>query len=82
MQVVGFDARLIAEESGDLVYLLAFPDQHAQEQARGICADPDWQTGKAPAKRTGVDAQDHVNLPAADRLFFALRKNNLEHHST
>ena len=42
------------EASGDLVYLLAFPDQAALEAAwAAFRADPEWQAGKAASEADG-----------------------------
>ena len=64
MQVVGFwTPDPITEESGDLVYLLAFPDQHAQEQAwAAFRADPDWQAGKAASEANGALTRKIVSI--------------------
>lgn len=56
IRIVGFWTPVpITEESGDLVYLLAFPDQAAQEQAwAAFRADPDWQAGKTASEANGT----------------------------
>ena len=56
IQVVGFwTPDPVTEESGDLVYILAFPDQRAQEQAwAAFRADLDWQAGKAASEVNGA----------------------------
>jgi hypothetical protein len=42
------------DDSGDLVYLLAFPDQAALTAAwSAFRADPEWQTGKAASEVEG-----------------------------
>ncbi|MDZ4721899.1 MAG: NIPSNAP family protein [Roseiflexaceae bacterium] len=55
MQVVGFWVpNPITEETGDLVYLMAFADQQALEQAwAAFRADPDWQEGRAASEING-----------------------------
>ncbi len=55
IQVVGFwTPDPITEDSGDLVYIVAFADQPAQERAwAAFRADPDWQTGKAVSEVNG-----------------------------
>ncbi|MCX6029793.1 MAG: NIPSNAP family protein [Chloroflexi bacterium] len=56
MQVVGFwTPEPITEESGDLVYLLAFPDRPAREHAwAAFRADPEWQAGKVASEVDGT----------------------------
>jgi hypothetical protein len=55
IQVVGFWTPTPATEaSGDLVYLLAFPDQAALDAAwSAFRADPDWQAGKTASEAAG-----------------------------
>lgn len=55
MQVVGFWTPSPAtEQTGDLVYILAFPDQEALTKAwDAFRADPDWQAGKAASETQG-----------------------------
>jgi len=55
MQVVGFWTPASAtEETGDLIYILAFPDAEALAQAwAAFRADPDWQAGKAASEVNG-----------------------------
>ncbi len=56
MQVVGFwTPEPATDESGDLVYLLAFPSTEAKEQAwAAFRADPEWVQGKAKSEVDGV----------------------------
>ena len=56
MQVVGFwTPEPITEESGDLVYLLAFSDPPAREHAwAAFRVDPEWQAGKAASEVEGA----------------------------
>lgn len=55
LRLVGFwTPDPITDESGDLVYLLAFQDQHALERAwTAFRADLEWQTGKAASEVDG-----------------------------
>lgn len=55
MQVVGFwTPTPRTEESGDLVYLLAFPDQAACDAAwDAFRADPEWQAGRDRTEANG-----------------------------
>lgn len=55
MHVVGFwTPKPETEESGTLVYILAFPDQDALKQAwDAFRADPEWQAGKAASEING-----------------------------
>ena len=55
MHVIGFwTPAPITPESGDLVYMLAFPDQAALTQAwEAFRADPDWQAGRAASEVDG-----------------------------
>jgi hypothetical protein len=55
MQVVGFWAPdPITEQTGDLVYIMVFPDREALKQAwDAFRADPDWQAGKAASEVEG-----------------------------
>jgi hypothetical protein len=70
MQVVGFwipSSR--TPESGDLVYLLAFPDKAAVTAAwDAFRADPEWQAGKAASEVNGslVDKVASVLLDPTD----------------
>lgn len=56
MQVVGFwIPDPITEQTGDLVYIMAFPDREALKQAwDAFRADPDWQAGKAASEVNGL----------------------------
>ena len=56
MQVIGFWTPVPATaDSGDLVYILAFPDQEALERAwEAFRSDPEWQAGKAASEVDGV----------------------------
>lgn len=56
MQVIGFWTPSPATaESGDLVYILAFQDEDALDQAwNAFRADPDWLEGKAASERDGA----------------------------
>lgn len=70
MQVVGFwTPSAPTEESGDLVYVMAFADQQALEQAwAAFRADPDWQAGRAASEVDGILAAKVVStvmLPTA-----------------
>lgn len=55
MLVVGFwTPEPRTEESGDLVYLLAFADQAACDAAwAAFRADPEWQAGRAATEASG-----------------------------
>jgi hypothetical protein len=55
MQVVGFWTPAPAtEDSGDLVYIMAFPDQGALRRAwDAFRADPEWQAGKTASEVDG-----------------------------
>lgn len=55
MKVVGFwTPTPRTEESGDLVYILAFPDAAAVDAAwTAFRADPEWQAGKAASEVDG-----------------------------
>ena len=55
MQVVGFwTPTSTTEESGDLVYLLAFRNRDALEAAwTALRADPEWQAGRAASEASG-----------------------------
>jgi hypothetical protein len=55
MQLIGFWVpNPITEETGDLVYLMAFADQQALEQAwAAFRADPDWQAGRDASEVDG-----------------------------
>jgi hypothetical protein len=55
MQVVAFwEPVPTTEASGDIVYLLAFPDQAALEASwAAFRADPEWQAGKAASETDG-----------------------------
>jgi len=55
MQVVGFwTPDPITEQTGDLVYIMVFPDREALKQAwDAFRADPDWQAGKAASEVQG-----------------------------
>ncbi|NSW52170.1 MAG: NIPSNAP family protein [Anaerolineae bacterium] len=56
MTVVGFWTPATAtEESGDLVYLMAFPSEEAMKAAwAAFREDPDWVNGKAQSEMDGV----------------------------
>ena len=56
MEVVGYWSPSPAtEESGDLVYMLAFPSQEALASAWGAMrADPEWQQAKAASEVNGT----------------------------
>ena len=56
MQVVAFWTPQPSDEnSGDLVYLLAFPSLEALERAwAAFRADPEWQAGKAASETDGA----------------------------
>ena len=55
MHVIGFwTPEPSSEETGDLVYLLAFPNHAALQQAwDAFRADPEWQAGKAASEAEG-----------------------------
>ena len=55
MRVIGFwTPEPSTGDSGDLVYLLAFPDRAALDAAwSAFRADPDWQAGKAASEVDG-----------------------------
>lgn len=55
MKVIGFwTPAPRTEESGDLVYMMAFPDAAALDAAwTAFRADPDWQAGKAASEADG-----------------------------
>lgn len=55
MHVIGFWTPAPAtHDTGDLVYLLAFPDQATLEAAwRAFRDDPEWQAGKAASEIDG-----------------------------
>ncbi|MBX7214661.1 MAG: NIPSNAP family protein [Thermoflexales bacterium] len=55
MHVVGFwTPEPRTEESGDLVYMLAFPDAETCDQAwTAFRADEDWKAGKAASEAHG-----------------------------
>jgi hypothetical protein len=55
MQVVGFWTPVPrTEETGDLVYVMAFPDQEAKTRAwDAFRADPDWIAGRAASENEG-----------------------------
>jgi len=55
MQLIGFwTPDPITPESGDLVYLLAFPDQAAQQQAwAAFRKDTEWLDGRAASEQDG-----------------------------
>ncbi len=54
MKVVGFWTPAVAEESGDLVYMLAFDDTAAKEAAwNAFRNDPDWIAGRAASETNG-----------------------------
>ena len=55
MRVVGFwMPEPATAESGDLVYVLAFPDRAALETAwANFRADPEWQAGRAASEANG-----------------------------
>ncbi len=55
MQVIGFwTPQPATPETGDLVYLMAFPDVAAKEAAwEGFRADPEWVTGRAASEVDG-----------------------------
>jgi hypothetical protein len=55
MQVVGFWTPVpVTVDSGDLVYILAFPDEDALRHAwDAFRADPEWQAGKAASEMDG-----------------------------
>ena len=55
MQVVGFwTPKVISEETGDLVYLMAFDDVEAMEKAwETFQADPEWVAGYAASREQG-----------------------------
>jgi hypothetical protein len=55
MQVVGFWTPLSdTETQGDLVYLMAFPDEQSGRAAwDAFRADPEWQAGKAASEVDG-----------------------------
>ena len=59
MQVVGFwTPEPATPESGDLVYILAFPDANAMEKAwRAFRADPEWIEGRAASEVDGKLAE-------------------------
>ena len=55
MQVVGFwTPEQPTEETGDLVYILAFESKDAMKNAwKAFIADPDWVNGKAASEVNG-----------------------------
>jgi hypothetical protein len=55
LQMIGFwTPEPATAESGDLVYLLAFPDQATLDAAwNAFRADPEWQAGKAASEANG-----------------------------
>lgn len=55
LHVVGFwTPSPVTDESGDLVYVLAFADAAARDAAwAAFRADPDWQAGKAASEANG-----------------------------
>lgn len=55
MEVVGFWTPCPAtEESGNLVYMLRFPDEASKEAAwEAFRADPEWIAGKAESEKDG-----------------------------
>ncbi|MEN9934065.1 MAG: hypothetical protein RLZZ387_644 [Chloroflexota bacterium] len=55
MQLVGFwTPTADTETNGDLVYLMAFPDEEAGRAAwDAFRADPEWQAGKAASEVDG-----------------------------
>ncbi len=56
MHVVGFWTPVpTTAESGDLVYILAYPDQTALTTAwNAFRADPEWQAGRAASEANGT----------------------------
>lgn len=56
MHVVGFWTPVApTKETGDLVYMLAFPDRAALEHAwKAFRADSEWQAGKAASETDGA----------------------------
>jgi hypothetical protein len=70
MDVVGFWTPLPATgETGDLVYLLRFPDEAAKAAAwTAFQNDPDWIAGKSASERDGklVDRLTSVLLNSTD----------------
>lgn len=56
MEVVGFWTPCPAsEESGDLVYILRFPDEACKEAAwEAFRSDPEWIAGKEASERNGA----------------------------
>jgi hypothetical protein len=56
MHVVGFWVpEPVTEESGDLVYMMAYPDQAALDASwAAFRADPDWVAGKAASEVDGL----------------------------
>ena len=70
MHVIGFwTPAPITPESGDLVYMLAFPDQAALTQAwEAFRADPDWQAGRAAGQSCACWAARQAQEPARGLL--------------
>jgi hypothetical protein len=56
MQTVGFWIPApTTEETGDLVYIMAFPDEDAKAQAwAAFRADPEWIAGRAASETEGA----------------------------
>ena len=56
MQVVGFwTPDPSVEDAGDLVYIMAFPDQEAKARAwDAFRADPEWIAGRAASEKEGT----------------------------
>jgi hypothetical protein len=56
MQVVGlWTPDPSTEETGDLVYIMAFADQAAKDRAwESFRADPDWIAGRAASEKEGA----------------------------
>jgi hypothetical protein len=56
MQVVGFwTPDPITSDTGDLVYIMAFPDRDTMQDAwNRFRADPEWQAGKLASEQDGL----------------------------
>jgi len=64
MKIIGFwTPEPRTEDSGDLVYILAFADQAACDAAwTAFRADPEWQAGKAASEANGPIMTKGTNL--------------------
>jgi hypothetical protein len=71
MQIIGFWGPTDKEKGADntLVYILAYPDRAAREQAwKAFQADPEWQAARKKSEENGrlVEKVDSVILMATD----------------